>query len=162
MSQIVTLGEPVANLIIRSIAVYLIFLIALRIFGKRELGQFTPFDLVLMLLVANALQPAITGSDNSITGGIIIILTLFVTDQVLDRVLFKAPRLRRFLEGEPVLIAENGHWIEYSLEKEGIDVAERGRIIRKQGYEDVSQIKRALLETDGSISIFPIRGGGSD
>jgi uncharacterized membrane protein YcaP (DUF421 family) len=147
---------PVWSLIVRSIVIYLVFLIALRVFGKRELGQFTPFDLVLMLLVANALQPAMTGPDNSVTGGIVIVVTLFVFDRFVGRVIFGSPRLRRALVGQPVPIAENGRWIEYALRKEGIDEDDRMQIIRKHGYEDVSQIRLALLETDGSVSIFPM------
>ncbi len=149
-------GIPVASLVIRSIVIYFAFLIALRIFGKRELGQFTTFDLVLMMLVANALQPAITGPDNSITGGIVIVATLFLLDRFIGRALFGSSRLRHALVGKPVPIAENGRWIEYALRREGIDPDERMEIIRKQGYEDVNQIRLALLETDGSISIFPM------
>jgi uncharacterized membrane protein YcaP (DUF421 family) len=157
MDNILTPAIPIASLVVRSIVIYLVFLIALRIFGKRELGQFTPFDLVLMLLVANALQPAMTGPDNSVTGGIVIVVTLFFFDRFVGQVLFRAPRLRHVLVGEPVPIAENGRWIEYALRKEGIDPDDRAQIIRKHGYEDVSQIRLALLETDGSVSIFPMQ-----
>jgi uncharacterized membrane protein YcaP (DUF421 family) len=149
-------GIPIASLVVRSIAIYVVFLVALRVFGKRELGQFTPFDLVLMLLVANALQPAMTGPDNSVTGGIVIVVTLFLFDRFVGRALFGSARLRHALVGKPVPIAENGRWIEYALRREGIDSDERDEIIRKHGYEDVSQIRLALLETDGSVSVFPL------
>jgi uncharacterized membrane protein YcaP (DUF421 family) len=156
MDQMFDPGIPIASLVVRSIVIYLVFLIALRIFGKRELGQFTPFDLVLMLLVANALQPAMTGPDNSITGGIVIVVTLFVTDNLVGRAIGRTPRLHHLLVGEPVPIAEGGRWIEYALRREGIDADEREQLLRKHGYEDVSQIRLALLETDGSVSIFPM------
>lgn len=157
MHEMLTPDIPIASLVVRSIVIYLVFLIALRFSGKRELGQFTPFDLVLMLLVANALQPAMTGPDNSITGGIVIVATLFLFDRFIGRVMFGSPRLRRALVGHPVPIAENGRWIEYALRKEGIDEDDRAQLIRKHGYEDVSQIRLALLETDGSVSIFPMQ-----
>lgn len=162
MHQMFDPGIPIASLVVRSVIIYLVFLIALRIFGKRELGQFTPFDLVLMLLVANALQPAMTGPDNSITGGIVIVITLFLTDTIVGRAIGRTPRLRHLLVGEPVPIAEGGRWIEYALHREGIDADEREQLLRKHGYEDVSQIRLALLETDGSVSIFPMEGNAPE
>lgn len=157
MSDFWRLGEPVWQLVLRSASIYLLFLVALRAFGKREIGQFTPFDLVLLLLVANALQPAITGQDSSFAGGMVIVLTLFLLNRLVDYIDFKFPRIGHAIVGKPKLVAEDGRWLDDVLRKEGIDEEERDLILRKQGYEDVKQVRKAILETDGSVSIFPLR-----
>lgn len=159
-SDIFRTGEPVLGIIFRSLIVYCAFVIALRVFGKREIGQFTPYDLALLLLVTNALQPAITGNDRSLSGGVIVTLTLFGVNQLLDKMLMRFPKLRDLITGQPIPIVENGQWIESALKKEGIDSAERSKLLRQHGHEDVSTVRKAILETDGTISIFPYRDGG--
>jgi hypothetical protein len=90
-----TLGTPAIELVIRALLVYFLFFAALRLFGKREIGQFTLFDLALVLLVANALQPAVTGPDDSITGGAIVIVTLFAIDRVVAFARVRSKLVRR-------------------------------------------------------------------
>ncbi len=92
-----TLGVPPLELVARTVIVYVIFLAALRIFGKREIGQFTLFDLALVLLAANALQPALTGPDQSITGGLIIVVTIFVLNGLVAQLRRRVPLVRRLL-----------------------------------------------------------------
>ena len=99
-----TLGLPPLEIVIRTVIVYLFFVAALRIFGKREIGQFTLFDLALVLLVANALQPAMTGPDQSIPGGAIIIVTIFALNGILAQLRRRVPFVRRLLEFEPTVI----------------------------------------------------------
>src|SRR5438445_10685054 len=101
IGEIFKLGIPWSHLVIRAVVIYVVFFIGLRLFGKRELGQFTTFDLVLVLLVANALQPAITGPDNSVTGGVIIITILLVFTRMAAMVRSRWPWFDRLIEPPP-------------------------------------------------------------
>jgi hypothetical protein len=112
---------PPWELIVRSIAVYLALVLALRVFGKREIGQFTLFDLVLVLLVANAVQPAMTGPDTSLGGGLLIILTLVLTNRGLAEARRRLPFLRVVLESSPTTIARDGAWLTEAVEHEELD-----------------------------------------
>ena len=150
---------PILELIARSAIVYLLFLLALRLNGKRELGQFTVFDLALILLAANALQPAITGPDASIPGAIVIIATLFGMNRLVAMLRERIPLVRRFFEFSVTVIARDGKWIASALSQEGLDDDDLGEALREHGLENVSQVKLASLEQDGSISIVPKDGG---
>src|SRR5437016_8891985 len=105
------LGEPVWSLILRSVAIYLVLLLGLRAFGKREVGQFTLFDLVFVLLVANAVQPAMTGPDASLLGGAIIIASLLIANWIVGR-LDDIPFIHRLLTPPPRVLLEKGKVIE--------------------------------------------------
>jgi uncharacterized membrane protein YcaP (DUF421 family) len=144
---------PYGELVLRSVAIYFALLIGLRAFGKREVGQFTLFDLVLVLLVANAVQPAITGPDNSLVGGLVIITSLLLANfgvSVLDRV----PVLHALFAGTPTDLVRDGEYLRAEMEKEDIGEAEIQMAMREHGIDDLKQVKRAVLETDGSISII--------
>lgn len=144
------------ELVARTVLVYAFFLAALRIFGKRELGQFTLFDLALVLLAANALQPAITGPDASIPGAAIIIVTLFLLNAAVAGVRARSRWVRRLLESAPSTIARDGRWLPRVLEREGLDDDDLDAALREHGLEVVGQVKLGVLERDGSISIVPI------
>jgi uncharacterized membrane protein YcaP (DUF421 family) len=149
---------PIPDLVIRSAIVYILFLLALRLNGKRELGQFTVFDLALILLAANALQPAITGPDASIPGAVVIIVTLFGMNQLVAMLRRRVPLVRRFFEFSVTILARDGQWDARALASEGLDDDDLGTALREHGLESVSQVKLAALEQDGSISIVPIDG----
>lgn len=144
---------PVWEIVVRSIAVYGVLLFGLRIFGKREVGQFTLFDLVFVLLVANAVQPAMTGPDTSLLGGVIIIVTLVTVNFALSR-LDRNGVVRRLLQSEPTPLVRNGRRLRQAMDREGVDDVELDTAIRGHGLEDVKQVKLAMLEPDGSISII--------
>ncbi len=150
-----SLALPWWELVMRSIVIYLALLAVLRLFGKREVGQFTLFDLVVILLVANAVQPAMTGPDSSLLGGLIIILTLVVTDRVIAQARARIPFVRALLESNPRVIATNGHWIKRALAREDLTIEDGEMALREHGFENVSQIESAVLEADGSISVAP-------
>ena len=154
------LGLPPLEIVARTVIVYLLFVAALRIFGKREVGQFTLFDLALVLLVANALQPAMTGPDQSIPGGAIIIVTIFVLNGILAQLRRRVPFVRRLLEFEPTVIGRNGAWLTEALDSQGLDPDDLGAALREHGLESIKEMKLATLEADGSVSIVPT--GGSD
>ena len=149
---------PWYELVLRSVVVYALFLAALRLSGKRELGQFTIFDLALVLLAANALQPAITGPDASLPGAAIIVVTLFTLNRLVAIGRNRSPLLRRVLDYSPRTIAEDGAWVEAALEAEGLDDDDLEASLREHGLESIDQVRLAVLEHDGSISIVPRRG----
>ena len=132
--------------------IYFALLVALRIFGKREVGQFTLYDLVFILLVANALQPAITGPDNSLGGGLVLILALVLTNAGVSR-LDRIPRFHRLLAAPPAVIIKDGEYLRDVMDKEGVDQEEAETAMREHGVADLKEVQLGVLEPDGSISI---------
>ena len=153
------LSIPWQELVVRSVFVYALFLFVLRISGKRELGQFTIFDLALVLLASNALQPAITGPDASIPGAVVIIATLFTLNTVVAFARQRSPIARRLLESSPTTIATNGAWIPAAMVREGLDDDDVEAALREHGIASISEVREAVLERDGSISVVPRDGG---
>ncbi len=146
------------ELVLRCVLVYAAFLAALRLSGKRELGQFTIFDLALVLLAANALQPAMTGPDASIPGAVVIIATLFVLNRLVAIGRTRSRFLRRLLDYPATPIARDGHWIDAAIEKEDMSQEDLDAAIREHGLASIDEVKLAVLEHDGSISVVPKDG----
>ncbi len=117
------------------------------------MGQFTLYDLVLLLLVANALQPAITGPDNSLLGGFILIASLLVMNAIIGR-LVRFKFFDRALNYQPTIFIEDGKFLEGPMRSEGIDQTEAEAAIREHGIAEVSEVKLGVLEPDGNISII--------
>jgi uncharacterized membrane protein YcaP (DUF421 family) len=143
--------------IVRPLVVYFFLLIAFRIAGKRELGQMTPFDLIVLLTISNVLQNAMIGPDNSLTGGIMGGLTLFVANGLIGRLTLYSPSIATLLEGKPTPLIENGRVLTKNLRREVMTRSELERAIRKHGLDpeaDMPLIKRALLEQDGTVTII--------
>ena len=153
MASLFKLSIPWWELVIRSFIIYAVFFVGLRVFGKRELGQFTVFDLVLVLLVANALQPAITGPDNSVTGGAIIIAVLLLINRGVAMLRSYWPAFDRLVEPPPTVVCHEGKILQQNLEKEGLSVNDVEMALREHGVEKISDCKLAVLENDGSISV---------
>lgn len=153
------LAIPWWSFILRTVIVYLALLIGLRLFGRRELGQMTPFDLVVILLIANALQNAMVGPDTSVTGGLASAFTLLAINWVLSRLRARLPWLRKAAEGEPILLVSGGQVLSDRLSKENIDLADLEQAVREHGVADLSQVHTAVLEVDGTVSIIPVAGG---
>ena len=143
---------------IRSVVIYVIFVVALRIFGKREVGQFTLYDLVLILLAANAVQPAITGPDNSLTGGAIIVGVLVVLNYGVSR-LDNIDFFHRLLRDSATTIIEDGKYLTDVMRREGLIREDMETAIREHGLTDVAEVKLGVLEPDGNISIIGVDGG---
>jgi uncharacterized membrane protein YcaP (DUF421 family) len=140
--------------VLRGIVIYAGLLIALRLFGKREVGQFTLYDLVFILLVANALQPAITGPDTSLGGGFVLIVVLVGTNFLVGK-LDSMPRFHRLFTAAPAIIVRDGKYIPEVMRKEGVDQAEVEMSMREHGILDIKEVQLAVLEPDGTISIVP-------
>jgi uncharacterized membrane protein YcaP (DUF421 family) len=153
-SSIFHLGIPASERIIRAVLIYAFMVVALRVVGKRELGQSNTLDLIVLLLVANAVQNGIIGNDNSVTGAIIAASTLFVVNEALNRAEYSLPWLSHALEGEPTTLIENGKPVQKALFRSGISLPELRAIARRQGYADLGEVHTALLETNGTVSMF--------
>jgi uncharacterized membrane protein YcaP (DUF421 family) len=143
--------------IVRPLVVYFFLLIAFRVAGKRELGQMTPFDLIVLLTISNVLQNAMIGPDNSLSGGIMGGLTLFCANGLIGRLTLLFPGLARLLEGKPTPLIEDGRILIKNLRREVMTRGEPERAIRKHDLDpdtDLPLIKRALLEQDGTVTII--------
>jgi len=160
MEHLLELSVPWWELVVRSILIYVAFLIGLRLFGKREIGQFTMFDLVLILLVANALQPSITGPDSSVLGGLIIIATLLLFNRALAWARNRFPAFDRLVSAQPTLLARDGQWFRPAMEQEGLSPQDVEMALREHGVERVDECREVVLEEDGSISVVPRVGTG--
>ena len=159
LGEIFRLTIPWSHLVIRALIIYIVFFIGLRLFGKRELGQFTTFDLVLVLLIANALQPAITGPDNSVTGGVIIIAILLLFNRGVAMIRSRWPWFDALIEPPPTVVVQDGQISKPALEKEGLSATDVEMAIREHGVDKLSDVKQAVLENDGSISVVT-KGSG--
>ena len=153
------LTVPWWEIILRTAVVYVVVLVLLRVAGKRELGQMTPFDLVVILVIANAVQNAMTGGDNSLTGGIIAASTLTLVNIAVGRWGSYIPFFRRLVASEPTLLLRDGKPITAALSSERVDLGELRMAAREHGIDDLKDVTAAVLEEDGSISIIPKEGG---
>lgn len=153
MGSVFNLSVPLWELVVRSVLIYAAFFIGLRLFGKRELGQFTLFDLVLVLLVANALQPSITGPDSSVTGGVVIIVVLLLINRSVGLLRSRWPAFDHLIEPPPTVVCEDGNLLKKNLESEGLTVEDVEMALREHGVEKIGDCKLAVLENDGSISV---------
>lgn len=152
------MSVPWYEILLRTFVVYLTVLVLLRVAGKRELGQMTPFDLVVILVIANAVQNAMTGGDNSLVGGILAAATLTVTNIAVGRWGSRIPFFRHLVASEPTLLLRDGTPIKEALDRERIDVEELEMAARQHGIADLADVTAAVLEEDGSISIIPKEG----
>jgi uncharacterized membrane protein YcaP (DUF421 family) len=144
---------PILEKLLRPVVVYLVLVILLRIFGKRELAQLNPFDLVVLLSLSNTVQNAIIGDDNSVTGGIIGAFSLLAINWLVVRILFRSPALTRTLEGRSVVLIQDGHIDLKALKREALTREELIEVIHRQGFEHVHEIHRCELEPNGSFYV---------
>ncbi|HEY5628676.1 MAG TPA: YetF domain-containing protein [Candidatus Limnocylindrales bacterium] len=146
---------PVLELVLRTALVYLAFVLILRLTGKRQLGQFTIFDLALLLLATNALQPAMTGPDNSVGGGAVILVTIFTLNGLIAAARRRIPVWQRLFDNEPTVLARDGVWDQAAIDHEDLDDDDLGAALRGHGVEKVEETRLVVLEEDGSISVVP-------
>jgi uncharacterized membrane protein YcaP (DUF421 family) len=141
--------------VLRTVVVYLVLLVALRLAGKRELGQMTSFDLVVLLVLSNAVQNAMVGPDTSLNGGILAALTLLVLNRGVDRLGLKSRLAQRALQGHPTILVHDGKFVAENLRSEGVPEDEVLQALREHGIDDLVMVKLAILEVDGTISVIP-------
>ena len=153
-----TLAVPWWEIVLRTVVVYVFVLAMLRIAGKRELGQMTPFDLVVILVISNAVQNAMVGNDTSLLGGIVAAATLTVVNVAVGRFGRRVPLLQHVLAGEPRLLLRDGTLIPENLEQEDVTREEVEMAAREHGIADLGELSAAILEPDGSISVIERTG----
>jgi len=153
---------PLIEKLIRPIIVYLVLVILLRLFGKRELAQLNPFDLVVLLSLSNTVQNAIIGDDNSITGGIIGAFGLLAINWLVVRTLYSSPRLTRMVEGKSTVLVRDGRVDPRALKHESLTHEELIEAIHKQGFERLDQVARCELEPNGSFYMESVEPSKSE
>jgi len=136
----------------RTAVIYIIVLAGVRLSGKREVGQMTPFDLTLLLLISNAVQNAMTGPDTSLLGGVVAAATLLLLNYFVAEVSGGNRRFRKFIQGQPSLLVHDGQVIASHMAKEHVSMDELHRALREHGIANPKDVALAVLEVDGSIS----------
>lgn len=154
MSSMLAPTAVVLNIVLRTVTIYLVVLIGVRLSGKREVGQMTPFDLTLLLLLSNAVQNAMTGPDTSLTGGVVAAATLLIINYVFADLSGMNRKFRRWVQGQPSLLVHNGEVIAAHMAREHVSNDELQRALREHGISGIKEVALAVLEVDGSISIL--------
>lgn len=153
-SDLVVPGIPIVEKVIRPLVVYFALLVLIRMFGKRELAQLNPFDLVVLLTISNTVQNAIIGNDNSLVGGLIGVTTLLVVNFLVVRFMYGHEKLERLVEGDATVLIENGHVIKDRLDRELITLAELEAAAHRQGFDSLDDVQRAILEPGGTLAFL--------
>ena len=158
MSDLFVPVVPVWEVVLRTVVVYVAVFGLLRLAGKRELGQMSVLDLVVILVIANAVQNAMNGGDNSLTDGLVAAATLIAMNIAMTRVGRRLPFFSRFVIDHPTLLLSDGAVVQTNLDREGVSLDEIEMAAREHGIDDLAAVSAAILEPDGSISIIPRRG----
>jgi uncharacterized membrane protein YcaP (DUF421 family) len=146
---------PWWEFILRGVIIYAFLLIILRVTGKRQVGQLSPFDLVLLLVLSNAVQNAMNGGDNSIIGGVISATTLIVANGIVGRLTYKSKKLEGLIEGRPEILIHNGKIFTDVMKKEQLTHHELNAALRAAGCSCVEEVHSAILENTGQITVHP-------
>jgi len=142
------------DLVLRAIAVFGFVLLLTRVIGKRELGSLQPFDLILLIVLGDALQQGLTQDDYSLTGAVLVVGTIAVLQVGISWLNYRFPRVRPILEGEPIIVVQDGKVITRNLERERLTVEEIAEEARRQQIAHLSEVRFAILETSGTISFI--------
>ncbi|MCL7714696.1 DUF421 domain-containing protein [Stenotrophomonas mori] len=157
MADMFSLAMPWWAFVLRAVVVYAVVLGMVRLSGKRALGQITPFDVLLIVLLGNAVQNALLGQDTSLAGGLLLAATLIAINYAVGWLSTRYRGMERLLEGEPVLIARDGRLLASVLRRELVTRADFEAALRQQGCRGIDEVALALLETNGHITIVPRR-----
>ncbi len=156
------MGLPLLEKILRPVFVYAFLVVSLRLFGKRELVQLNPFDLVVLLTLSNTVQNAIIGEDNSVLGGVVGAISLLVTNYLVVRFLYGHRRLDQLVEGKPEPLIENGKVLVHRLKGDFITMPQLEAAARKQGFESLSEVDKCVLEPGGTLTFVGKKPGTED
>ncbi len=154
------LAIPIWELVLRSAVVYAFLIVLLRLTGKRQIGQLAPFDLVLLLVLSNAVQNSMNGGDNSLVGGLVSAATLVALNYGIGYATFKSKRLEALIEGRPHVIIHNGRIFEDVRRRANLTHHELSAALRRAGCSCAEEVQAAILENNGSISVV-MRSGKS-
>lgn len=147
-------AHVLGEIALRTAAIYFLVLIGVRLSGKREVGQMTPFDLTLLLLLSNSVQNAMTGPDTTLAGGAVAAVVLLVLNYFVADLAGENRRFRRFIQGEPSMLIHDGQVIAAHMAKEHVSLDELRRAMREHGIAEFHQVAIGVLEVDGSISFL--------
>ena len=162
MNHMFSLPLPILEKLLRPIVVYLVLGLLLRIFGKRELAQLNPFDLVVLLSLSNTVQNAIIGEDNSVTGGVIGAFSLLTINWLVARVLFRSRKLTRLLEGRATVLVRDGRVDRKAMERESLTDEDLVSVIHKQGFTGLDQVHQCELDPNGTFYIEAAEPSSTD
>lgn len=146
------------DLVFRALIIYVVVFVFTRVIGRRELSTLQPFDFILLVVIGDLIQQGITQNDMSVTGVVIVLTTLALTQVATSYVSFRFKRMRPLLEGEPIVLVQNGRIIERNLRRERLTTDDLAEQARRSEIESLDQVKWAVLETNGEISF--IKAGG--
>jgi uncharacterized membrane protein YcaP (DUF421 family) len=156
MPSLPEIGSSLPDVALRTAIVYIFLVVAIRISGKREVGQMSVLELVVILIMSDAVQNSMVGENVSIWGGLVAVTILLTLDFALRSVSLRWPRVRKAIQGEPRLLVRDGKILDGALREEDISQDEVEAAVRAHGIERVDQVALAVLETDGSISVIPM------
>lgn len=157
MNELFQLSAPWWHFVLRASVIYALVMVLVRVSGKRAVGQFTPFDLILLILIGNAVQNGINGGDNSLTGAAIMAVTLIALNYLVAWLTSRNRRVERLVEGEPVVLACDGKVFERVLRRELVSSEDFAEALRSNQIEDIGEVHLALLETNGHITVIARR-----
>ena len=149
-----TLNNPMLIIVLRTLAVYIFMILAIRLFGKKELAQLSVIDLVFILLISNSVQNAMVGPDSSLTGGLIAAGSLFLANFTLKRLFYKSKSFSKLIQGESLLLIYEGVANVENCKKAQITIEELEAAVREHGAKDIQNVDLAILEVDGNISVI--------
>jgi uncharacterized membrane protein YcaP (DUF421 family) len=154
MNALWQISFPAWHFIFRGAIVYLSVLFLLRLGGKRQIGQMGTGEFVAILLISNAVQNAMNGGDNSITGGLILAALILLLSYLIDYATFKSKKIEALIQGRPSLLIHQGKIVQKNLDKELLNVSELKTILRRQGIHELDEVQEAVLESNGSVSVI--------
>ena len=155
MPSLPDIGSSLPEVVLRTAIVYVFLIVALRISGKREIGQMTVLELVVILVISDAVQNSMVGENTSLWGGLVAVVTLLALDFALKTLARRSKRVRVAIEGEPRLLVRDGRLLQRAIDEEGIDPEDVRAAVRAHGLARIEDVRFAVLETDGSISVVP-------
>ena len=145
---------PITEKVLRSVVVYVFLLVAFRLTGKRQVGQLTPFDLIVLLIISNVVQNALIGNDNSLGGGLVGAAAILALNSAVVEVTYRSRRARRLLEAQPTLLIHDGRLLEDNMRRERVTLNDLLAALRRNGVIDPAQVRVAMLEENGGISVI--------
>lgn len=154
MTDLFSLSMPWWEFVLRAVVVYVFVLVVVRLAGKRSVGQFTPFDLVVVVLLGNAVQNSLIGQDTSLLGGLLLAATLIGLNWLVGWITARSPRVDRLVEGSPVLLVRDGVVFEQALRQQHLSRGDLDESLRQQGCDDIDDVALAVLETNGHVSVI--------
>lgn len=162
MNEMLQLSAPWWHFVLRAIAVYVMVIVLVRMSGKRAVGQFTPFDLVLLILIGNAVQNGLNGGDNSLSGALLLAASLIVMNYMVAYITSRYRKAEHLIEGVPKVLARNGVIFHDVLRSELVSLDDFHEALRMNNVPDPENVALALLETNGSISVVSVDAGGAE